>query len=189
MGEPNLKFIPKNPKSPICTTPDFDTQPHPTLHTAMQIDLRDLQVHYFDGEASDNPPILHCKEKLVTPTTRTTKSLPNSPNKRRIGDCSTILGRSLAIVAGKNACANTVPNFAAIESIGAKMPIPTKSESCAPPVVVGKLVRSNRSRTITLEVSVETRSTLRSKLSNRSADGPSRSRSPSSLKVQIKFHG
>ncbi|MDY6940934.1 MAG: DNA phosphorothioation-associated putative methyltransferase [Cyanobacteriota bacterium] len=57
----------RTPKISYLYYRDFDTEPHPVLHTAMQIDLRDLQVRYFDCDTSDNPPILHRKEKLVTP--------------------------------------------------------------------------------------------------------------------------
>ena len=47
--------------------PDFDTDPHPALETRMQIDLRDLHVSYRDYYDSNNPPILHQKDAVVTP--------------------------------------------------------------------------------------------------------------------------
>ncbi|MBE9145390.1 DNA phosphorothioation-associated putative methyltransferase [Planktothrix mougeotii] len=61
-----IKFHIKTPKISYLFSPDFDLEPHPTLSTCMQIDLRDLQVSYqaYDGP---NPPILHRKETLVTP--------------------------------------------------------------------------------------------------------------------------
>lgn len=61
-----IKFHIKTPKISYLYSPDFDLEPHPTLSTCMQIDLRDLQVSYqaYDGP---NPPILHRKETLVTP--------------------------------------------------------------------------------------------------------------------------
>ena len=62
-----IKIHTQTPKISYLYYPDFETDPHPTLHTAMEIDLRDLQVRYFDGETSENPPVLHRKEKLVTP--------------------------------------------------------------------------------------------------------------------------
>lgn len=62
-----VKFQFNAPKISYLFYPDFDTEPHPTLHTSMQIDLRDLQVVYRDYDTSDNPPILHRKETFVTP--------------------------------------------------------------------------------------------------------------------------
>lgn len=62
-----VKIHTKTPKISYLFYPDFDTNPHPALHMAMQIDLRDLHVRYYDGDRSDNPPILHRKEQLVTP--------------------------------------------------------------------------------------------------------------------------
>jgi DNA phosphorothioation-associated putative methyltransferase len=40
-----------SPRFPICSTQiltPFDTDPHPASHTSMEIDLRDLHVHYQD---------------------------------------------------------------------------------------------------------------------------------------------
>jgi len=61
-----IKFHTKSPKISYLFYPDFDTDPHPTLHTSMQIDLRDLHVSYRDYELDDDPPVLHHKEALVT---------------------------------------------------------------------------------------------------------------------------
>ncbi|MDY7021388.1 MAG: DNA phosphorothioation-associated putative methyltransferase [Cyanobacteriota bacterium] len=61
-----IKFHTKKPKITYLFYPDFDTDPHPTLHTQMEIDLRDLHVTYQNYEGP-NPPILHCKEAYVTP--------------------------------------------------------------------------------------------------------------------------
>jgi DNA phosphorothioation-associated putative methyltransferase len=66
-GATLVKFHFNMPKISYLFYPDFDTDPHPTLHTSMQIDLRDLQVVYRDYDNSDNPPILHRKETVVTP--------------------------------------------------------------------------------------------------------------------------
>lgn len=66
-GATLIKFQTNQPKISYLFYPDFDTDPHPALHTSMQIDLRDLQVIYRDYDASENPPILHRKETFVTP--------------------------------------------------------------------------------------------------------------------------
>lgn len=65
-GATLIKFNTNLPKISYLFYPDFDTDPHPTLHTSMQIDLRDLQVTYRDYDLSENPPILHRKETFVT---------------------------------------------------------------------------------------------------------------------------
>lgn len=62
-----IKFHFRQPKITYLVYPDFDTDPHPALHASMQIDLRDLYVRYRDYDASDNPPLLHQKNLLVTP--------------------------------------------------------------------------------------------------------------------------
>lgn len=61
-----IKFHTKTPKISYLFYPDFDTNPHPTLHTSMQIDLRDLHVSYRDYDTDDDPPVLHQKDSLVT---------------------------------------------------------------------------------------------------------------------------
>ncbi len=61
-----IKFHTKTPKISYLFYPDFDTDPHPSLHTSMQIDLRDLHVSYRDYDTDDDPPVLHQKEALVT---------------------------------------------------------------------------------------------------------------------------
>ncbi len=66
-GATIVKIHTATPKISYLFYPDFDINPHPTLHMAMQIDLRDLHVRYYEGDRSDNPPILHRKEQLVTP--------------------------------------------------------------------------------------------------------------------------
>jgi len=62
-----IKFHSRKPKITYLVYPNFDTDPHPASHTSMQIDLRDLHVHYRDYETDDNPPILHQKHLLVAP--------------------------------------------------------------------------------------------------------------------------
>ncbi len=62
-----IKFHCRKPKITYLVYPDFDADPHPALHTSMQIDLRDLHVHYRDYDLNDNPPVLHQKDLLVSP--------------------------------------------------------------------------------------------------------------------------
>jgi DNA phosphorothioation-associated putative methyltransferase len=62
-----VKFHCRKPKITYLVYPDFDADPHPALHTSMQIDLRDLHVHYRDYDLADNPPLLHQKDLLVAP--------------------------------------------------------------------------------------------------------------------------
>jgi DNA phosphorothioation-associated putative methyltransferase len=62
-----IKFHTYQPKISYLFYPDFDADPHPVLHTSMQIDLRDLSVSYRDYENDVNPPILHRKETVITP--------------------------------------------------------------------------------------------------------------------------
>ncbi len=61
-----VKFHFRKPKISYLFYPNFDTDPHPALHTSMEIDLRDLHVHYRDYDSNDNPPLLHQKDSLVT---------------------------------------------------------------------------------------------------------------------------
>ncbi len=61
-----VKFHFRQPQISYLFYPNFDTDPHPALHTRMQIDLRDLHVHYQDYDPDDNPPLLHQKDLMVT---------------------------------------------------------------------------------------------------------------------------
>ena len=60
-----IKFHFRKPKISYLVYPDFDADPHPVLHTSMQVDLRDLRVSYQDYDPDDNPPVLHQKDSLV----------------------------------------------------------------------------------------------------------------------------
>ena len=60
-----VKFHFRKPKISYLVYPDFDTDPHPALHATMQIDLRDLHVHYRNYDPTENPPVLHQKNLLV----------------------------------------------------------------------------------------------------------------------------
>ncbi|NEO26054.1 MAG: DNA phosphorothioation-associated putative methyltransferase [Kamptonema sp. SIO4C4] len=61
-----IKFHLTKPCISYLYYPNFDDEPHPEFHTGMKIDLRDLGVYYWEANPN-NPPILHEKEKLVTP--------------------------------------------------------------------------------------------------------------------------
>ncbi|QXE23716.1 hypothetical protein B6N60_02406 [Richelia sinica FACHB-800] len=62
-----IKFHTKKPKISYLFYPEFDTEAHPLLLKAMEVDLRDLHVTYREYDTADDPPILHCKDALVTP--------------------------------------------------------------------------------------------------------------------------
>lgn len=66
-GATVVKFHIKSPKITYLYYPDFDADPHPILHTSMEVDLRDLHVTYQDYKPDENPPILYYKDELVTP--------------------------------------------------------------------------------------------------------------------------
>lgn len=66
-GATLVKFHTKKPKISYLFYPDFDSDPHPALHSSVRIDLRDLHVKSSDYSESLNPPILHRKETFVSP--------------------------------------------------------------------------------------------------------------------------
>ncbi|HEY9852003.1 MAG TPA: DNA phosphorothioation-associated putative methyltransferase [Leptolyngbyaceae cyanobacterium] len=66
-GATLIKFHTNKPKISYLFYPYFDEDPHPTLYTSMHIDLRDLHVTYRDYEDSDDPPVWHRKETVITP--------------------------------------------------------------------------------------------------------------------------
>lgn len=47
--------------------PDFDTDPHPALHSGYLVRIDRLQCEYRDYSKHANPPILHRKELLLAP--------------------------------------------------------------------------------------------------------------------------
>jgi DNA phosphorothioation-associated putative methyltransferase len=47
--------------------PDFDRDPHPTLHWSLHVPLSGGEVREFHYGASENPPILHRKELFLSP--------------------------------------------------------------------------------------------------------------------------
>ncbi|MFM9265629.1 DNA phosphorothioation-associated putative methyltransferase [Tychonema sp. BBK16] len=64
-GATIIKFHANQPKISYLFYPDFDTNPHPVLHTSMHINLRGLSVSYQDYSNLPNPPILVRKEAFV----------------------------------------------------------------------------------------------------------------------------
>lgn len=60
-----VKFHARQPKLTYLFVPEFDSEPHPAIHTRMEIDLRDLHVRYQDYNPQENPPILHRKDFMV----------------------------------------------------------------------------------------------------------------------------
>ena len=64
-GATIIKFHAHQPKISYLFYPDFDTDPHPVLHTSMHINLRDFSVGYQDYSHLPNPPILVRKEAFV----------------------------------------------------------------------------------------------------------------------------
>ncbi len=64
-GATIIKFYANQPKISYLFYPDFDTNPHPVLHTSMHINLRGLSVSYQDYSNLPNPPILVRKEAFV----------------------------------------------------------------------------------------------------------------------------
>lgn len=61
-----IKFSLSKPQITYLEVPEFDSDPHPPLRTAMTVALQNLQVRYRDYDP-DNPPLLHQKDCLVTP--------------------------------------------------------------------------------------------------------------------------
>ncbi|ACK65063.1 conserved hypothetical protein [Rippkaea orientalis PCC 8801] len=61
-----IKISWQTPKISYLFYPDFDENPHPTLHSIMEIQLGDLRVKYGDFSRHKNPPVLHQKDALVT---------------------------------------------------------------------------------------------------------------------------
>ncbi|MEY2977216.1 MAG: DNA phosphorothioation-associated putative methyltransferase [Prochlorotrichaceae cyanobacterium] len=49
-------------------TPEhFDQDPHPLVRNAMKIDLKSARVYYQEYDRTENPPVLVCKDRLVSP--------------------------------------------------------------------------------------------------------------------------
>jgi DNA phosphorothioation-associated putative methyltransferase len=62
-----VKLSVTEPQVSYLSYPDFDRDPHPTLQSAVVVNLRRLSVDWRDYSGSDNPPLLHRKEEFVGP--------------------------------------------------------------------------------------------------------------------------
>lgn len=62
-----IKLSIAEPQVSYLTYPDFDKDPHPTLKSAVTVNLRKLRVDWRDYSRSDNPPLLHRKEEFLGP--------------------------------------------------------------------------------------------------------------------------
>jgi DNA phosphorothioation-associated putative methyltransferase len=62
-----IKFSYDQPKISYLLYPDFDSDPHPALHTSIQVNLELGTTQQRDYSTSNNPPILHRKETFITP--------------------------------------------------------------------------------------------------------------------------
>jgi DNA phosphorothioation-associated putative methyltransferase len=60
-----IKLSATEPQVSYLTYPDFDRDPHPTLRSAITVNLRRLSVDWRDYSRSDNPPLLHRKEEFL----------------------------------------------------------------------------------------------------------------------------
>lgn len=61
-----VKLSAIEPKVSFLSYPGFDRDPHPTLRTAVTVDLRKLTVEWRNYSRSENPPLLHRKEEFIT---------------------------------------------------------------------------------------------------------------------------
>ncbi|CAN1209487.1 DNA phosphorothioation-associated putative methyltransferase [Tumidithrix helvetica PCC 7403] len=60
-----IKFSYDQPKISYLFYPNFDNDPHPALHTSIQVNLQLGEIQQRDYSTSNNPPILHRKETFV----------------------------------------------------------------------------------------------------------------------------
>ena len=60
-----IKLSVTEPQVSYLTYPDFDRDPHPTLRSAITVNLRKLTVDWRDYSRSENPPLLHRKEEFL----------------------------------------------------------------------------------------------------------------------------
>lgn len=60
-----IKLSVTEPQVSYLTYPDFDRDPHPTLRSAITVNLRKLSVDWRDYSRSENPPLLHRKEEFL----------------------------------------------------------------------------------------------------------------------------
>ena len=60
------QILPARLQAPLLNYPDFDTYAYPALAQSRTVNLETLAVRTAEYCTSDNPPILHRKETLVT---------------------------------------------------------------------------------------------------------------------------
>jgi DNA phosphorothioation-associated putative methyltransferase len=68
LGANMIKLSVTEPQVSYLTYPNFDRDPHPTLGSAITVNLRKLAIDQRDYSRSDNPPLLHRKEEFLGPT-------------------------------------------------------------------------------------------------------------------------
>lgn len=91
-----IKLHRLKPKVSYLSYPDFDQDPHPSLHGALVVPLRDFDVKYWDWASSDNPPILHRKEEFVSneyPLRDKFQRLTRQEEKAGLFEHSNMIGR------------------------------------------------------------------------------------------------
>lgn len=64
-GANMIKLSVTEPQVSFLSYPDFEKRGHPTLHSAVTINLRKLSVERRDYSRSNNPPLLHRKEEFI----------------------------------------------------------------------------------------------------------------------------
>jgi DNA phosphorothioation-associated putative methyltransferase len=62
-----VKLSVVEPQVSYLSYPHFDRDAHPTLASAITVNLRRLTVDWRDYSRSDNPPLLHRKEEFIAP--------------------------------------------------------------------------------------------------------------------------
>lgn len=62
-----IKLSVTEPQVSYLSYPDFERDAHPTLATAVVVNLRRLTVEWRDYRGANNPPLLHRKEEFVSP--------------------------------------------------------------------------------------------------------------------------
>ena len=60
-----IKLSVTEPQVSYLSYPTFDRDPHPTLRSAVTVNLRKLSVDWRDYSRSENPPLLHRKEEFL----------------------------------------------------------------------------------------------------------------------------
>ena len=60
-----IKLYLHEPVVSYLTYPNFESDPHPSLHSSLLVHLQTFELKHRDYSDSDNPPILHRKEQFV----------------------------------------------------------------------------------------------------------------------------